>query len=201
MKRSLDEIARALRPLDAPPLGCGWNHDTVSELIGDRPRRDAAVLVAIRDAPKPSVVFTLRRADLAHHAGQVSFPGGAAEPRDAGPVATALRESHEEVALHPADVAPLGFLDRIETISGFCVTPVVARMQARAALVSQPGEVARVFEAPLDYLLDPANLRERFVFMRGPRRAVYEYQGSEPCIWGATAAMLVNLMRRMGIET
>lgn len=194
----LDEIARALRPLAAPPGPPGWNHDHLAGLIGDAPRRDAAVLFAVRDVTEPRVVFTLRRDDLAHHAGQVSFPGGGVEAGDAGAVATALRESREEIALDPKGVEPLGYLDCLETISGFCVTPVVARLVADAELAPKSGEVAQVFEVPLRFLLNPANLRQFEYRSRGKRRKVYEYVGVEPRIWGATAAMLVNLLHRMG---
>lgn len=193
----IDAVTRALHPLAAPPAAPGWNHAHLVELIGDAPRRPAAVLVALRDAPEPRVVFTLRRDDLAQHAGQVSFPGGGVEAGDAGAVATALRESREEVALDPAAAEPLGYLDCLETISGYCVTPVVARIAHDAQLVPQPAEVAQVFEVPLPFLLEPANLRQFEYRMRGERRKVYEYVGVTPRIWGATAAMLVNLMQRM----
>ena len=193
-----DAVSHALHPLNAPPGQPGWNHASLVELIGDAPRADAAVLMAIRDAHEPGVVFTLRRDNLAHHAGQVSFPGGRADASDIDVVATALRESHEEVALDAGAVQPLGYLDTLETISGFCVTPVVARLAADAVLSPQPSEVARVFEVPLDFLLDPKNLHEYEIYMRGLHRQVYEYTGVVPRIWGATALMLVNLMRRMG---
>ena len=94
-------------------------------------------------------------------------------------------------------VEPLGFLDCLETVSGFCVTPVVARLAPEARLVPQPGEVARLFEVPLAFLLDPGNLRHVDYHSPWGVRKVYEYAGVEPRIWGATAAMLVNLLRRM----
>lgn len=193
----LDAVVRALHPLHAPPIPPGWNHQYLVEPIGDAPRAEAAVLMAVRDVPEPRVVFTLRRDDLARHAGQVSFPGGRSDGTDSGAVATALRESFEEVALDANAVEPLGFLDRLDTISGFCITPVVARLSADAMLVPHPAEVARIFEVPLAFLLDPANLRQFEFRARGEARKVYEYVGVEPRIWGATAAMLVNLMRRM----
>lgn len=194
----IEAVTRALHPLDTPPACRGWNHEYLVGLIGDAPRRDAAVLVGVRDVPDPRVIFTLRRHDLVHHAGQVSFPGGGVEPGDAGAVATALRESHEEIALDPGTVEPLGFLDSLETISGFRVTPVVARLARDAVLVPQPGEVAEIFEVPLEFLLASSNLREFDYRSHGMQRKVYEYVGVAPRIWGATAAMLVNLMRRMG---
>lgn len=197
MSESIDELVRALHPLDAPPAPPGWNHAYVVDLIGDAPRREAAVLLAIRDLPEPRVVFTLRRADLAHHAGQVSFPGGRAEAGDGGAVATALRESAEELALDAGVVEPLGYLDCLDTVSGFCVTPVVARIAADAALTPSPDEVAHAFEVPLAFLLDPGNLRRVDYQSPWGSRKVYEYAGVEPRIWGATALMMVNLLRRM----
>lgn len=194
----VDTVGQALHPLGAPPGRPAWNHASLAELLGEVPRADAAVLVAIRDAPDPGVVFTLRRDDLVHHAGQVSFPGGRADPGDADAVATALRESREEIALDTRAVQPLGYLDRLETTSGFSVTPVVARLAADAVLSPQPDEVARIFEVPLEFLLNPGNLHAYDIHLRGLRRKVYEYVGVAPRIWGATALMLVNLMHRMG---
>jgi 8-oxo-dGTP pyrophosphatase MutT (NUDIX family) len=194
-----EAVARALHPLESPPLPPAWNHDHLLDLIGEGPRADAAVLMAIRDVPEPRVVFTLRRDDLVRHAGQVSFPGGRTDHGDSGAIETALRESREEVGLDPGAVEPLGFLDCLETISGVCVTPVVARMAGDAVLTPQPDEVAKIFEVPLAFLLDPVNLHEFEFHARGEARLVYEYVGVEPRIWGATASMLVNLMRRMEI--
>lgn len=198
MKDWFASVGQALHPLDSPPASPGWNHASLCDIVAGVPRAEAAVLIAIRDAPEPGVVFTLRCDDLVHHAGQVSFPGGRSEPHDADAVATALREGREEIALDAGAVEPLGFLDRLETISGFCVTPVVARLAPDAVLSPQPDEVARIFEVPLGFLLEPANLRQYEIHLRGMRREVYEYTGVTPRIWGATALMLVNLLRRMG---
>lgn len=197
----LGNVKRALHPLDAPPESPGRNHDFFAELQGDASHIGvaAAVLVPIRDTPEPRVVFTLRRDDLVRHAGQVSFPGGRTDANDSNAIETALRESREEIALDPADAEPLGYLDCLETVSGFCVRPVVARLSAESMLTPEPGEVAKIFEVPLPFLLDPGNLRQFDYHSRGERRRVYEYGGVEPRIWGATAAMLVNLMRRMGL--
>ena len=103
--------------------------------------------------------MTLRTEDLRHHAGQVSFPGGRIEAGDADPVAAALREAHEEIGLAPAKIEPLGYLDPFDTISGFHVYPVVARIDPGYRPVRDPREVADVFEVPLDYLLDASNIR------------------------------------------
>jgi 8-oxo-dGTP pyrophosphatase MutT (NUDIX family) len=199
MTDRFDAIRRALLPLETPPAPPAWNHDRLLDLVGEGARADAAVLMGIRDLPEPRMVFTLRRDDLAHHAGQVSFPGGRTDHGDSGAIETALREAREEIALDSDAVVPLGFIDCLETVSGFCVTPVVARVAGDAVLVPQPDEVAKIFEVPLACLLDPANLREFEFRARGEARKVHEYVGVEPRIWGATAAMLVNLMQRMGL--
>lgn len=195
-----DRVVRALHPIDAPPAWPGWNHDFIVDLIGNRPRVGAAVLLAIRDGPDPRMVFTLRSNEVARHAGQVSFPGGAAESADVNVVATALRESHEEVALDPSAAVPLGYLDCLETVSGFCVTPVVARLAHDAVLTPQSAEVAQLFEVPVAFLIDPGNIRQVEYHSPWGSRRVYEYAGVKPRIWGATALMLVNLVRRMGMQ-
>jgi 8-oxo-dGTP pyrophosphatase MutT (NUDIX family) len=200
MTDRFDAIRRALLPLETPPAPPAWNHDRLLDLVGEgQPPADAAVLMGIRDLREPRMVFTLRREDLAHHAGQVSFPGGRTDHGDSGAIETALREAREEIALDRDAVEPLGFIDCLETVSGFCVTPVVARVAGDAVLVPQPGEVAKIFEVPLAFLLDPGNLRQFEFRARGEVRKVHEYVGVEPRIWGATAAMLVNLMQRMGV--
>lgn len=198
MTADIAAITGALHPLDAPPAPPGWNHRQLVELIGDGPRREAAVLIAIRDLPQPRILFTLRRDDLAQHAGQVSFPGGRMEAGDGDAVATALRESREEIALDPAGVEPLGYLDRLETVSGYSVTPVVARLPANAVVSAQPAEVAQLFEVPLAFILDAGNLRSVDYHSPWGARKVHEYVGVQPRIWGATTLMLMNLLQRMG---
>ncbi len=129
----------------------------------------------------------------------MSFPGGRIDESDVDAVSAALREAREEIGLDPHEAQPLGYLDCLDTVSGYCVTPVVARLAATAQLSPQSEEVESVFEMPLAFLLDPANLRERELVTHGKRRKVYEYARTKPPIWGATAAILVNLIRRMGI--
>lgn len=194
----LARLRGALLPLEAPPGPRGWNHEDMAELIGDAPRRPAAVLIGIRDDREQRVVLTVRTDTLQQHAGQVAFPGGRVEPDDVDVVATALRESEEEIGLDAGMVTPLGFLEAFETISGYSVTPVVARIAANAVLKPDPGEVAEVFEVPFAFFLEPANLRRYTMDFRGHRREMVEFLHAGYRIWGVTAAILYNLLKRMG---
>jgi 8-oxo-dGTP pyrophosphatase MutT (NUDIX family) len=193
----MESVARALLPLSAPPIGPGWNHADMSDLLGNRARQPAAVLVGIREGVQPRLVLTVRTDHLQDHAGQVAFPGGRSEPGDGDALATALRESEEEIGLDRSLVTPLGYLDRFETISGFCITPVVAKIASHARLYPAPDEVAEVFEVPLAFLLDPANLRRYTMDFRGREQPMAEFVHAGHRIWGATAAMLCNLLERM----
>ena len=157
----------------------------------------AAVLVPVVDRPEPTVILTLRPETMRKHAGQVSFPGGRIDPGDDGPVAAALREAEEEIGLSPAAVDVIGVADRYRTVTGFEVTPVVGIIPPGLDLRPHPGEVAAVFEAPLHYLLDPAHQKVRTALWRGRERCYYEIEWQGRRIWGATAAMIVNLSRRL----
>lgn len=194
----IDDVVNALRPLSTPPTGPGWNHADMTELLGSSGRQPAAVLVGFREGVQPRLVLTVRTDHLQAHAGQVAFPGGRSEPGDDDALATALRESEEEIGLDRKLVTPLGYLDRFETISGYCITPVVAQIAAEAWLYPAPDEVAEVFEVPLAFLLEPANLRRYVMEFRGHRRPMVEFVHGGHRIWGATAAMLYNLLERMG---
>ncbi|WP_414674536.1 CoA pyrophosphatase [Luteibacter sp.] len=198
MDALLARLRAAVLPLEAPPGPRGWNHADMAELIGAAPRRPAAVLIGIRDDREQRVVLTVRTDTLQQHAGQVAFPGGRVEPHDVDVVATALRESEEEIGLDAGMVTPLGFLEAFETISGYSVTPVVARIAADAVLRPDPGEVAEVFEVPFAFFLEPANLRRYTMDFRGHRREMVEFLHAGYRIWGVTAAILYNLLKRMG---
>lgn len=163
----------------------------------DQPVTPAAVLIAVVDRAEPTLILTVRTALMRRHAGQISFPGGRIDPEDDGPTAAALREAEEEIGLprHAADV--IGLADRYRTITGFDVTPVVAVVPPDLPLTPHPGEVAAIFEAPLHHLLDPQRQIVRTMAWRGRERSYYEIEWDGQRIWGATAAMIVNLSRRL----
>lgn len=164
------------------------------EEIGITP---AAVLVPVVDRPEPGVILTLRPETMRRHAGQVSFPGGRIDPEDDDAVAAALREAEEEIGLPRGEVEVIGIADIYRTVTGFEVTPVVGIVPPGLTLTPHPGEVAAVFEAPLHYLLDPAHQQVRTAEWRGKMRTFYEIEWEGQRIWGATAAMIVNLSRRL----
>ncbi len=121
-------------------------------------RKDAAVLVPLIPRPEGvSVLLTVRSSDMPSHAGQISFPGGKAHPEDKNPVATALREAHEEVNIAPDLVDVVGALGVHKGGLGFSVTPIVGVVDPQAELQPCPREVAEIFEVPIDFIADLSN--------------------------------------------
>lgn len=170
------------------------DHDLNPGLAPMRPLKPAAVLVPLVDrADGFTVLFTRRTAHLAHHAGQISFPGGHIEADDGSAETTALRETEEEVGLHRSSVAVIGHLDTYITRTGFVIVPVVAVIDPPFDLAPDPHEVAEVFEVPLAFLLDPDNHHRCSAEFEGQTRHFYAMPFGQYFIWGATAGMLVNL--------
>ncbi len=171
----------------------------------DRPPRIASVLIplVVHEDQKVGVLLTQRTAHLHDHGGQISFPGGGVHQSDADPIATALREAHEEIGLPPALVEVIGTLPEYLTATGYRVTPVIGLIERPFSPVLDPFEVSEVFEVPLAFLMDPVN-HERRIFRFGDTvRTFYAMPYTAPqmsgadsrryFIWGATAAMLRNL--------
>jgi 8-oxo-dGTP pyrophosphatase MutT (NUDIX family) len=158
--------------------------------------RNAAVLIAVTDGPEPGVILTVRRPDLRRHPGQIAFPGGRLDAGEDVRTA-ALREAEEEIGLGRELVRIAGHLDPYRTITGFNVTPVIGVVVADPILSPHEAEVADIFEAPLAFLLDPRNHVRRSVLFEGAERTYYEIMWEGRRIWGATAAMTINLSKRL----
>ena len=193
--------ARGYRPEGPPPRG---DYDLTPEvrdtLPPGRALRHAAVLVPIVDHPEgATVLLTQRTKHLSNHAGQVSFPGGRVEETDDGPVEAALRETQEEIGLHSSHVEVLGRLDAYETGTGFHITPVVGLVRPGFTLALDPFEVEAAFEVPLDHILDIASHERRSGMWQGIERHYWVITHPERFIWGATAGMLVDFARKLGV--
>lgn len=171
-------------------------------LEGDLPEQraftevQAAVLMAVTDRPEPGLILTIRREHLRTHAGQIAFPGGRVDDGE-DVVSAALREAHEEVLLPPSEVEIVGSIAPYRTVTGYVVTPVLGVIPPDLALEPHEHEVAQLFEAPLGFVLDPENQRRASALFQGQTRHYYEIVWNERRIWGATAAMIVNLSRRL----
>jgi 8-oxo-dGTP pyrophosphatase MutT (NUDIX family) len=161
-------------------------------------KRPAAVLICLNPTNKGlSVIFTQRAAHLKHHAGQISFPGGKAEDSDLGLVHTAFREAEEEIGLAPEHLSLIGQLPPYRTISGFAVTPIVAKhkigVHVPGDLIIDPNEVGEVFQVPLSFLMNKKNYSVHDVHRGELHFSVYFISYGRHVIWGATAGMMAHL--------
>jgi 8-oxo-dGTP pyrophosphatase MutT (NUDIX family) len=170
------------------------DHDLNPDLAPNMPLTAAAVLVPIvaREG-EPTLLLTRRTDHLHSHAGQISFPGGRVDPCDTNPIACALREAEEEVGLPPDRTEVIGRLDTYQTRTGFEIVPVVGIVRPPFTLRPDTFEVAEVFEVPLGFIVDPANHRRDSRVFQGTERQFWAMPYGNHYIWGATAAMLVNL--------
>ena len=163
----------------------------------EKPSVPAAVLVPVVLGNPPGILLTKRTPHLKSHAGQVSFPGGRIDPEDADPEAAALREALEEIALDPANVEVLGRMDEFVTGTGYRITPVVGLLPPGLVYHPSPHEVEAVFELPVSVLLDPDAPRRQRHHVRGVWRDYWVWPHPDHYIWGATAAILVHLARKL----
>ena len=201
MKLAMEQLRTRL--LQQPPeLTEHDDYDPSLRAIASGAVKAAVVLPVVRrTAGDPVLLFTRRTESLARHSGQVSFPGGRTEAGDLSPVETALRETFEETGIAPSFVTVAGYLDRYLTGTGFDIQPVVGLVKDGFALAPDPREVAEIFEVPLAFLCDPANLRRESRELGGRQRSFYAFSYGGHEIWGATAAIVVGLVERLNAIT
>jgi 8-oxo-dGTP pyrophosphatase MutT (NUDIX family) len=160
--------------------------------------RPAAVLVPVVRRQRGLTVLLTRRADhLRAHKGQISFPGGRRDEGDVSVAATALREAQEEVGLDPRHVEVIGYLDDYPTMTRYLITPVVGIVSGTLELQPHEGEVAEVFEVPLEFVLAPASFERKAFSRNGMNLPFFELNYDRHRIWGATAGMLWNLSQKV----
>jgi len=175
--------------------------DPVMEKIAAvRPIRPAAVLVGIVDHDEPTVLLTQRAQHLPDHPGQVSFPGGKIDKSDPTPMHSALREAEEEIGLTRDNVEAAGYLDLYMTTLGYRIVPVIARVQPGFQLTLNTAEVDEVFEVPLAYVMDIANMQMHSRDWNGMTRHFYAITFGQRYIWGVTAGIIRNLYERIWRE-
>ncbi|MCC3306471.1 CoA pyrophosphatase [Sneathiella sp. HT1-7] len=203
LQQSLGPVPTTLSPALNLSGSMRGDHDLNPASAPDRnlPFTPAAVLVPIvlrREGP--TVILTRRATHLSKHAGQISFPGGRADEGDENAVATALRESQEEISLDPKLVEVVGTLTTYVTVTQYSVTPVVGLVEPTFDLRPEAGEVSEIFEVPLDFLLDQANRKKHSGFRDGVERFWYAIPFGDYYIWGATAGMIKDLSERIMLK-
>lgn len=172
--------------------------------------KPAAVLIPIFHASEEDksnhiwqVLLTRRTNAVAEHQGQVAFPGGRAEPDDSSPETTALREAHEEIGLDPQQVRILGKMNRLRTITNYCVTPVIGVIPWPYPLILEESEVSRVFTIPLDWLAEPAHHEIRYraipqpfaqILQRETHPVIYFKPYENELLWGVSAEITMNFI-------
>jgi 8-oxo-dGTP pyrophosphatase MutT (NUDIX family) len=170
---------------------------TLAVATCDRPLKPAAVLVPVVMGETPGILLTKRTSHLAQHAGQISFPGGRIDPQDSGPEGAALREAWEEIGLSAESVEVLGRMRNYVTGTGYRITPVLGLVPPGLVFKLSPHEVDVVFELPIPVVLDPDAPRRQRQHVQGTWREYWVWPHPEHYIWGATAAILVDLAERL----
>ncbi|GFG71060.1 coenzyme A pyrophosphatase [Mycolicibacter senuensis] len=177
--------------------------DAAADITGHG--RDAAVLVLFSGPPaerpgdlpeSADLLVTVRASTLRHHAGQAAFPGGAVDPGDSGPVATALREANEETGIDPHRVHPLAVLQKVFIApSGFQVVPVLAYSEDPGPVsVMDPAETAVVARVPVRAFINPENRLMVYRDARSRRWAMPAFRLNEMLVWGFTAQVISAML-------
>jgi|TARA_B100000959_G_C14921565_1_gene599737 8-oxo-dGTP pyrophosphatase MutT (NUDIX family) len=167
-------------------------------VAGGKPLIPAAVLVPlVVHEDGLNVMLTKRTDHLNNHGGQISFPGGRVDDSDRDALHTALRETEEEVGLHSKDIEIIGELDEYIVGTGYLVNPIIGVIEPPFELTLHEGEVAEVFEVPLEFLITPENMKRHAREFEGIKRHYFAITWEEYFIWGATAGMLRNLSQRL----
>ena len=162
--------------------------------------REAAVLIAITRPTQQidsHIVLTVRSSNLKSHAGQISLPGGKREDTDSDSIATAVRESEEEIGLAPNEVKTIGRLGTLALPSGYLITPIVGVINPDTQFTRQEEEVEAIFQAPLALILDIPSYKKSKVEFKGTKSTILELQYEDYRIWGATAAILFDLAQQI----
>jgi 8-oxo-dGTP pyrophosphatase MutT (NUDIX family) len=172
-------------------------HEEPFPQFAGRPARAAAVLVPLTlIAGEWHILYTRRTDIVEHHKGQVSFPGGSADPGDIDPEDTAQREATEEIGLRRSDMHLLGRLGEMRTVTNFLVTPVVATFPWPYAFTVHTIEVERVFTLPLKWLSDPQNWQE-FIRQETQHSVITYFPYDGELLWGVTARITVEFIRAL----
>ena len=168
------------------------------------PLKSAAVLIALvnnntdeLNVDGLQILLTKRASHLKHHPSQISFPGGKVEPTDRNLIHTALREAEEEIGLSPDAVSIVGQLSNYEVISGYQVTPIVAIIESPQSYQKDTNEVDEIFQVPLQHFLQPQNHRTIVSYRNGQHHNVHFFPYMHYNIWGATAAMIKDLVEHI----
>ena len=184
----MDKTAFLQRFHLSPPMAAGDDFPLT------HPGRPAGVLIPLMDRPQGlTVLLTQRALHLTHHPGQISFPGGKQENSDRDLIETALREAREEISLPMVNCQVIGTLPEHRTITGFCITAVIAIVNPDFDVIHDPGEVSDAFEVPLDFLLNENNYVTEHFHRGSQTNPVHFIPWRNRMIWGATAALLRNM--------
>jgi 8-oxo-dGTP pyrophosphatase MutT (NUDIX family) len=193
MSALFDRVARLFEAGHAAAPPALWLDPRIHEIERFTP---AAVLIAVTERERPGMLFLHRPSNMRAHAGQIAFPGGRIDPGET-PVEAALREAWEELGIPPDDVRVVGSTDLYRTGTGYEITPVLGIVPPDIEIVPNPAEVSQWFEAPVDFVLDPANQLRKTIDHEGATHTFVEVDWRGHQIWGVTGAILHNLAGRL----